>query len=72
MQDAINLEDRDIPTAVILTTEFEHEAKVQRQALGMDELLPVVITHPLSTLTEEEIDRRAGEAVGQIENVLKV
>jgi hypothetical protein len=53
------------PTAVIVTTEFLHEAKVQRDALGMRDLAPVVIDHPLSTLTEAEIEARAEQAVGQ-------
>jgi len=53
------------PTAVIVTTEFLHEAEVQRDALGMRDLVPVVIDHPLSTLTEAEIEARAEQAVGQ-------
>ena len=53
------------PTAVIVTTEFLHEAEVQRDALGMRHLAPVVIDHPLSTLTEVEIEARAQQAVGQ-------
>ncbi len=38
---------------------------MQRDALGMHDLVPVVIEHPLSTLTDAEIDRRAEEAVSQ-------
>jgi hypothetical protein len=38
---------------------------VQRDALGMPDLTPVVIDHPLSTLTEAEIERRAQQAAGQ-------
>jgi hypothetical protein len=38
---------------------------VQRDALGMPGLVPVVIDHPLSTLTEAEIERRAQQAAGQ-------
>jgi hypothetical protein len=53
------------PTAVIVTTEFQHEAEMQRAALGMPDLAPVVIDHPLSTLTDAEIDRRAEQALGQ-------
>jgi hypothetical protein len=53
------------PTAVIVTTEFLHEAEVQRDALGMRDLAPVVIDHPLSTLTEAEIHARAEQAVAQ-------
>jgi hypothetical protein len=38
---------------------------VQRDALGMHKLTPVVIEHPLSTLTDEEIERRAQQAASQ-------
>ena len=48
-----------------MTTEFLHEAHVQRDALGMADLSPVVIAHPLSTLTDEEIDLRAQQAAQQ-------
>ena len=65
MHDGVSLEAREIPTAVIVTTEFLHEATVQRAALGMDALEPVVIEHPLSTLTEAQIAERIADAVGQ-------
>ena len=42
-----------------------HEAEVQRAALGMPDLNPVVIDHPLSTLSEPEIDGRAAQAAEQ-------
>jgi len=50
------------PTAVVVTIEFLHEAEVQRDALGMHDLAPVVIDHPLSTLSEAEIEARAEQA----------
>ena len=53
------------PTAVVVTTEFLHEAEVQREALGMPDLAPVVIDHPLSTIGEAEIDARAAQAAEQ-------
>jgi hypothetical protein len=56
------LEASGRPTAVIVTTEFLHEAEVQRDALGMHDLVPAVIDHPLSTLTDAEIERRAEQA----------
>jgi hypothetical protein len=61
----VSLEILGRPTAVVVTTEFVHEAEVQREALGMPALRPVVIAHPLSTLTEDEIERRAEEAAAQ-------
>jgi hypothetical protein len=48
-----------------VTTEFLHEAEVQRDALGMPDLAPVVIDHPLSTLSDAQIDQRAEQAAGQ-------
>jgi hypothetical protein len=38
---------------------------MQCDALGMPDLAPVVIDHPLSTLTDDEIDRRAEQATAQ-------
>jgi hypothetical protein len=66
MHDGISLESLGLPAAVIVTTDFLHEAGVQRVALGMPELEPVVIQHPLSTLTDEEIKARAASAVPQV------
>ena len=57
------LESSDVPTAAIITREFVHEARTQCAALGMEGLEPVVIDHPLSTLTEGEIEGRIVAAV---------
>jgi hypothetical protein len=38
---------------------------VQRNALGMPDLAPVVIDHPLSTLSDAEINARASQAAEQ-------
>jgi hypothetical protein len=38
---------------------------VQRAALGMPDLAPVVIDHPLSTIPDAEIDARAAQAADQ-------
>ncbi len=48
-----------------MTSEFLHEAEIQRAALGMPDLVPVVIDHPLSTISEPEIDARAAQAAEQ-------
>jgi len=70
MHDAIALEEKGAPTAVIVTTVFLHEAHVQRAALGMEGLDPAVIAHPLSTLAEEAIAARAAEAAPQVKKIL--
>ena len=53
-----------------MTDAFLHEADVQRTALGAERLEPVVIAHPLSTLTDEEIAARAAEAVARVKQIL--
>ena len=65
MHDAVSLERKGTPTAVVVTEVFLREAHVQRAALGMEGLDPVVIDHPLSTLSDEEIAARASDAARQ-------
>ena len=69
MHDTVELETRGLPTAMIITSEFQLEATVQRDALGMTALDAVVIEHPLSSLTDDEIAQRAARALPQIKAV---
>lgn len=69
MHDSVMLESKGRPTAAIVTSEFVLEAETQRDALGMAGLGAVVIAHPLSSLTDEEIGRRIEEALPQVERV---
>ena len=66
MHDGISLESLGVPTAVIVTSTFLHEARVQREALGMHGIVPVVIEHPLSSISDEEIRGRAAQALAQV------
>lgn len=70
MHDSVTLESLGIPTAPIVTRNFEEEARVQREALGAPDLVPAVIDHPLSTLTDEQIEARASQAVDQVRRIL--
>jgi hypothetical protein len=63
------LEAKGRPTAVIVTSEFVLEAETQRDALGMAGVHAVVIAHPLSSLTDDEIERRIEQALPLIERV---
>ena len=69
MHDTVMLEAKGRPTAAIVTSEFLLEAETQRDALGMAELHAVVIAHPLSSLTDQEIGQRIEQALPQIERV---
>ena len=70
MHDGIELEALGCPTAVIVTTEFVSETATQRAALGMPGLEPVIIDHPLSSVTDEEIRHRARQAAAQVKRLL--
>jgi hypothetical protein len=65
VRDAIALEKRGIATAVVVTMEFVRETELQRRALGMDELRPVVIKHPVSSITAAEITERIDQICTQ-------
>jgi hypothetical protein len=44
---------------------LRREALIQRDAFGMPDLVPVVIDHSLSTLSDAKSDRRAEQAIPQ-------
>lgn len=69
MHDAVSLELGGIPTAVVVTDEFVEEATAQVLALGMTDLRPAIIDHPLSTLSDAEIGARARQALPLVQNI---
>ena len=70
MHDGIELESLGRPTAVIVTREFVSECVTQRAALGMTGLEPVIVDHPLSSCTDDEVRHRARQAAEQIKRLL--
>ena len=70
MHDATALEEMGLPTAAIVTEAFLGEARSQAVALGMERLEPVVIEHPLSTLSMDEIHARALHAAPGVRKTL--
>jgi hypothetical protein len=58
IRDAIALEKLGIPSAAIITTEFVRETELIRQTLGMPDFEAVVIDHPVSSITQDEISAR--------------
>ena len=61
IRDSIVLEKLGIPSAAIITTEFVRETELTRQAVGMKALEPVVIAHPVSSITDEEVLLRVAQ-----------
>ena len=58
IRDTVALEKLGIPSAAVITTEFVRETELTRRALGMPDLEPVVIDHPVSSITQREVDAR--------------
>lgn len=69
VNDAVRLESAGLPTVAIVTTEFEHEARLQRESRGMAGLEPAVASHPISSLTLEQLDGRAAEIAPQAQRI---
>jgi hypothetical protein len=69
VRDAVALEKLGIPSAAIITTEFVRETELTRRALGMLDFEPVVIDHPVSSITQDEIDARVRQIKDQAEKI---
>jgi len=70
VHDGIELESLGCPTAVIITREFATECTTQKAALGMPALEPVIVDHPLSSCTDDEVRHRARQAALQVRQLL--
>ena len=69
IHDAIELEKLGIPSAAIITTEFVRETELIRRALGMPSFEAVVIDHPVSSITQDEIAARVRQIKEQAERI---
>lgn len=69
IRDSVALEKLGIPSAAIITTEFERETELTRTAIGMQGLIPIVIDHPVSSITQAEVAIRAAQVASQAPKV---
>jgi len=69
IRDSVALEKLGIPSAAIITTEFERETELTRTAIGMQGLIPIVIDHPVSSITQAEVEVRAAQVALQAPRV---
>jgi hypothetical protein len=63
VHDAVNLERIGVPAAVICTMPFRGEGEAQARMLGLVEVRLAPVTHPVSTLSADELAARAAEAL---------
>jgi hypothetical protein len=64
IRDSVALEKLGVASAAVITTEFVRETQLTRRALGMPDFEPVVIDHPVSSITQDEISARVHQ-IGQ-------
>lgn len=70
VHDAVRLEARGIPTAVVGTEPFLDEALEQSRFLGMPNYPLVLVAHPVQLLTAAGLRTLADEAFPRIETLL--
>ena len=66
VHDAVRLERRGIPTAVVGTEPFIDEAIEQARVLGMPDLRIVTVPHPVQLLTREQVEELADRAFDEV------
>ena len=66
MHDGVFFEDRGIPVATVISSEFVRAARAQADALGAADYRTVVVAHPIQPLTREEVRALADGAFDEI------
>jgi alkanesulfonate monooxygenase SsuD/methylene tetrahydromethanopterin reductase-like flavin-dependent oxidoreductase (luciferase family) len=66
VHDGVFFEDRGIPTATVISTEFLRAATAQAEALGAHGYRTVVVQHPIQPLTRDEVRALADKAFDEI------
>jgi hypothetical protein len=66
VHDGVFFEDRGIPTATIISTEFARAAVAQAAALGATSYRTVMVPHPIQPLTREEVRALAAKAFDEV------
>ena len=70
MQDGIIFERAGIPAAAIATDAFENMGRASAQAQGMPDYPFVLIEHPIGRLEDEELRKKAEQALPEVVRLL--
>ena len=66
MHDGVFFEDRGIPTATIISTEFARAAVAQATALGATGYRTIMVQHPIQPLTRDEVRALADKVLDEV------
>ncbi len=70
MHDAISLEKKGVPAAVICTEPFVSSANAMSKLGGIPDYPYVVVPHPLGSLTTDALRQRAIQAAPEVLRIL--
>lgn len=62
----MELERRGVPTVSVFTTVFASLAKSEAEVLGLKDFRLVTVSHPLDTMSREEISKAANGVVDEV------
>ncbi|MBT5872105.1 MAG: hypothetical protein HOH43_01700 [Candidatus Latescibacteria bacterium] len=71
MHDAITLEDRGIPCALICTDTFIRTADVTAESLGVKGYPYALVKHPIGRLEPDHLSERIDQAVDEVVRLLR-
>jgi hypothetical protein len=71
LRDGINIEQRDVPAAVICTRPFIPTAKAMAKICNLPDYPFAVVGHPIGSLTPKELAERAALALPQVIAILE-
>ncbi|MBI3329017.1 MAG: hypothetical protein HYZ81_20220 [Nitrospinae bacterium] len=70
MHDGIHLDRAGVPVATICSDHFAVTAKATAEVWGVPNYPVIYMPHPLSTLTDDELEAQAQRLAGPVVNVL--
>ena len=70
MHDSIKSEQLGVPSISIITSEFASAAKMMSRALGAEEYPFVIINHPISSASKDELEIQARIALKEGINLI--
>ncbi len=70
MHDGITLSRRGLAAGVICTKPFEPTGRAMARALGAPDYRFAMVAHPIGSLTPEQLEARAADAVRQLRPLL--
>ena len=66
MHDALTLEQKGIPCALICTEPFVHTALVMAEQIGLKDYPMIIIDHPIGRLNEQDLQARINQAIPNV------